>query len=211
MLNWVVTARIGSAPKGWNGRQEESEEDGARKNHWRGGIFVSSGENRVGSRRATSGGRDGIQTQQGFPTDLAEECFFWQGWRWWWEYIWLRGVGVSFKEQSEGSQEQALGGAEETEIADLDEASGQDVLEEAVDELIGGEGTKLVPAGIGRAVTEGDLVVFEFDQAAVADGDAEYVRSQILESSATIADRFAVNDPILLPDIGRDIIGEAGF
>jgi hypothetical protein len=72
MLNWVVTARIGSALKGWNGRQEESEEDGARKNHWRGWIFVSREENGTGSRRTTSVGRDGIQAQQGFPTDWAE-------------------------------------------------------------------------------------------------------------------------------------------
>jgi len=43
MLNWVVTARIGSAPKGWNGRQEESEEAGTRNKHWRGGILVSIG------------------------------------------------------------------------------------------------------------------------------------------------------------------------
>jgi hypothetical protein len=60
MLNWVVTARRGSVAKGWNGRQEESEEDGARKNHWRGGIFVSREENGAGSWRAASSGRDGI-------------------------------------------------------------------------------------------------------------------------------------------------------
>ncbi len=120
-------------------------------------------------------------------------------------------MGVSFEKQSEGSQEQALGGAEETEIADLDEAPGQDVLEEAVDELIGGEGAELDLAGSGRAVAKGDLVVFEFDQAAVADGDPEDVRSQILEGSAAIADRFAVDHPLLLPDSSRDIVGEAGF
>jgi hypothetical protein len=72
-------------------------------------------------------------------------------------------VGVGFEKKSQVGQEQALRGAKEAEIADLDEASGQDVLEEAADELIGGEGTKLVPAGIGRAVTEGDLVRKEPD------------------------------------------------
>ena len=59
-------------PNGWNGRQGESEEEGARNNHWHGGIFVSSEENGAGSRRSASGGRDGIQTQQSFPTDWAE-------------------------------------------------------------------------------------------------------------------------------------------
>jgi hypothetical protein len=119
-------------------------------------------------------------------------------------------MGVSFKQQSQGSQEQALGGAEETEIADLDEAPGQDVLEEAVDELFGGESAERGLAGIGRAVAKGDLIVFEFYQAAVADGDPEDVGSQVLEGSAAIADRFAVDDLLLLPDGGRDIVGKAG-
>jgi hypothetical protein len=58
--------------KGWNGRQEESEEEDARNDHWRGWIFVSREENGTGSWRAASGGRDGIQAQQGIPTDWAE-------------------------------------------------------------------------------------------------------------------------------------------
>ena len=119
-------------------------------------------------------------------------------------------MGVSFEKQSEGSQEQALRGGEETEIAHLHETSGQDMLEKAVDELFGREGAEHDPAGSGRAVTKGDLVVFEFYQAAVADGDPEDVGSQVLEGSAAVADRFAVDDPILLPDSGRDIVGEAG-
>lgn len=120
-------------------------------------------------------------------------------------------MGVSFEKQSQGGQEQALRGAEEAEIADLDETPGQDVLEEAVDELFGREGAERDLAGSGRAVAKGDLVVFEFYQAAIADGDPEDVGSQVLEGSASIADRFAVNDPLLLPDGGRDIVGEAGF
>jgi len=208
MLNWVVTAKIGSAPKGWNGRQEESEEEGARNNHWRGGILVSRGENGADSRRAASGGRDGIQTQQGFSTGWAEKCFFWQGWGWWGEFVWQRGVGVSFEKQSEGSQEQALRRAEEAEIADLDETPGQDVLEKAVNEVFGGEGAELDLAGIGRAVAKGDLVIFELDQTAVADCDAEDVGSQVLEGSVAVADRFTVDDPIMLPDGGWDIVGK---
>jgi len=120
-------------------------------------------------------------------------------------------VGVSFEKQSEGGQERALGRAEETEIADLDETLGQDVLEEAVDELFSREGAERDLAGSGRAVAKGDLVVFELDQAAVADGDTEDVGSQVLEGSVAVADRFAVDDPILLPDIGWDGVGEAGF
>ena len=86
-------------------------------------------------------------------------------------------MGVSFKKQSEGSQEQALRGAEDAEIADLDEALGQNMLEKAVDELFGREGTERDLAGSGRAIAKGNLVVFEFYKAAVADGDAKDVGS----------------------------------
>ena len=85
------------------------------------------------------------------------------------------------------------------------------MLEEAVDEFFCGEGAELVQAGIGRAVAKSDLIVFELDQAAVADGDAEDVGSQVLKDSAAVADWFAVNDPILFPDTGRDIVGEASL
>ena len=37
------------------------------------------------------------------------------------------------------------------------------------------------------------------------------VRSQVLEGRAAVADRFAVDDPVLFPDGGRDIVGEARF
>ena len=80
-----------------------------------------------------------------------------------------------------------------------------------MDELLGGDSAELELAGSGRAVAKGDLVVFEFYEAAIADGDPEDVRGQVLESGASIANRFAVNDPLLLPDGGRDIVGEVGF
>ena len=80
-----------------------------------------------------------------------------------------------------------------------------------MDEFIGREGAELDLAGIGRAIVEGDLVVFELDQTAVADGDSKDVGCEILEGRAAVADRFAVDNPVLLPDGGGDIVGEAGF
>ena len=50
---------------------------------------------------------------------------------------------VSFEKQAQGGQVRALGGGEEAEVAYLDEALGQDVLEEAANELFGGEGAEL--------------------------------------------------------------------
>jgi hypothetical protein len=126
------------------------------------------------------------------------------------EIISERGVGIRFEQQSQAGQEQALRGTEEAEITHLDEASGQNVLEEAVNELIGREGAELVLAGSGRAVAKGDLVVFELDQTVVADGDPEDVRSEILEGSPAIADWFAVDHPVLLPNAGWYIVGKVG-
>lgn len=83
------------------------------------------------------------------------------------------GVGISFQKQSEGSQEQTLGGAEEAEIAHLHKAPGQDMLEETVDELFSRESAELELASIGRAVAKSDPIVFEFYQAAVTDGNPE--------------------------------------
>jgi hypothetical protein len=72
MPNRVITARTRTALKGWKSRQEESEDAGARNNCRCREEFVSRGENGIGSWRAASGGRDGIQTQQGFATDWAK-------------------------------------------------------------------------------------------------------------------------------------------
>jgi hypothetical protein len=46
---------------------------------------------------------------------------------------------------------------EETKITDLDKAFGQDVFEEAADELLGVESAGSECAGVGRAKAESDL------------------------------------------------------
>jgi hypothetical protein len=67
-------------------------------------------------------------------------------------------------------------------VADTVEALGQDVDEEAADELGCGEGHDLVAgAAVGAIVlvAEGDASVVERDQPAVGDGDAVGVARQI--------------------------------
>ena len=83
-------------------------------------------------------------------------------------------------------------------IAHLDKALGQDVLQETVDEFLGGQRAELGLAGVGF-VAEGDLVVLDLDDAAIAEGDAKDVGGEILERGAAIADRLAMHDPLLLP------------
>jgi len=78
-----------------------------------------------------------------------------------------------------------------------------------VDEALYGGGVVLELACIRSAILESDLgspqgaVIGELHQSAIADGDTEDVRGQVLEGGLSIADRLAVDDPILLPDLWR--------
>ena len=97
-----------------------------------------------------------------------------------------------------------MGRAKEAIIAHLDKALGQDVLQKAVNESLSGQRTELGLAGVGF-VTEGDLIILHPDDAAVAEGDTKDVGGEILERGAAIADGLAVNDPVLLPHLCRDV------
>jgi hypothetical protein len=60
------------------------------------------------------------------------------------------------------SQSFATGRGEESVVADFDKALGQNVLEEAADEFLSGEGGGCELAGFGGAVAEGHLAVGQF-------------------------------------------------
>src|SRR5712692_365626 len=60
-----------------------------------------------------------------------------------------------------------VGGCEQAEVTDLDEAGGQDVQQEAADELVGGKGGTLAVLG-----SEGDAAILEGNEALVGDADA---------------------------------------
>ena len=118
-----------------------------------------------------------------------------------------------YEHLAQGGQALAVGMGEEAEVTYLDEAPGEDMLQEAVDELFGGEGAGLGLSGIGSTITEGNLIArsVQFDQTAVADGDAEDVGCQVLQCGAAIADRFAVDDPLLFPYSRGDGVGKGGL
>jgi|SRR4029077_17903114 hypothetical protein len=74
------------------------------------------------------------------------------------------------------------GFGEQAVMADAVEAFGQHMDEEAADELVDGEGHRLVSRRSFAAVVlplEGDAVVVEREQAAVGDGDAVRIAGQI--------------------------------
>ena len=80
-----------------------------------------------------------------------------------------------------------------------------------MNERFGRKGTQLELAGIRGTIAEGHLAILQADQAAVADGDAENIGRQVLQSCAAIAYRFAVNDPFLLPDLRRYLCEKGGL
>jgi hypothetical protein len=59
------------------------------------------------------------------------------------------------------------------------------VLQKTMGKLLGGERTQLELASVRSAVTKGAPIILQYDQAAVADGKAEDVRSQVLEGGST--------------------------
>lgn len=134
-------------------------------------------EGEESDRWAPSGRENGLETMHGVPTDGAKKGLDRSGER---QDQVRRGVMMRVRpieQEAQGSQALVVGMGEEAEVAHLHEAFGEDVLEEAVNEFVGGEGTELDLASVGRAITEGDLVIFELNEAAVGDGNAEDIGS----------------------------------
>ena len=74
-----------------------------------------------------------------------------------------------------------MSGAEQAIVTDLDEAWWEHVLEEATDELLGGDGATLELISGRLFVRESDLAIMEVAEAVVAEGHAKDVRGEILE------------------------------
>jgi hypothetical protein len=85
------------------------------------------------------------------------------------------------------------------------------MLQEAMDELLCPQRATLFRAGLGVAIAQGDLVIFQLEEPVVAQGNAENVRRQIVQGVETRAHPFTVDDPILLPDAGWDAVITVGL
>ena len=77
------------------------------------------------------------------------------------------------------------------------------MLEEAANELLGGEGAVLELVSGGIFVRERDLASLQLAEAVVTEGHAKDVRGEIFEGLLAGADRFGMDDPLLFPEIGR--------
>src|SRR5215813_3938534 len=92
-------------------------------------------------------------------------------------------------------------GSEQAVVTDFDEALGQDVLKEAADKLLGGNGRESGLSSGRILVGKSDLAILEGEDAAIADGAAKDVRSEVFEGGLAGAYRRRVNDPIFAPDL----------
>src|SRR5712692_7291927 len=97
-----------------------------------------------------------------------------------------------------------MSGAKQAVVTDLDEPIREQVLEEATDELLGGDGAVLELISGRLFERESDLAIFQLAQAVVADSDAKDVRGEILESLLATADGFGMDHPIFAPEARRD-------
>jgi len=106
----------------------------------------------------------------------------------------------------------AGGGAEETVVADLGEAAGKDVLEEAGDEVLDEESHAAALVGSGVGVAESDPAVLEAFDAVVGEGDAVDVAREVEGRALAVADLLDVGDPgcVLVPEVGIGFLFEAG-
>jgi len=111
---------------------------------------------------------------------------------------------LSFKKLPDPVEQAAMRGAEEAVISDLDKPFGQHMLQEATDELLGGDGTVPGFASVGVFVAKGDLTIGEFHNAVVADSHPQDIRRQVLQGSHPAADRLTMNHPVFAPGLGRD-------
>jgi hypothetical protein len=85
-------------------------------------------------------------------------------------------------------------GSEQAIVTDFDEAFGQDVLKEAADKLLGGNGQESGLISGRTLVGKSHLAILEGEDPAVADGDAKDVRSEVFEGGLAGSYRLRVNE-----------------
>ena len=106
---------------------------------------------------------------------------------------------------SKRSQSLAQPGTEQTVIADLHKTSGENVLQEAADELPCTQGTAFFFPAFGVTISKSHLILIQFQDAVITDGHPEDVRCQVFQSALSGTHRFTVHHPVLFPEPGRNL------
>ena len=87
---------------------------------------------------------------------------------------------IGWAQQVFGDRQQvSFIGGHKSIIADFDEAFWQYMLQEAVDEIKGGQGCCFPLVGVAVFKAEGDLIIFELFDAVVGDSDSVDIRGQV--------------------------------
>jgi hypothetical protein len=94
---------------------------------------------------------------------------------------------------------------EQTVVTDFDEAFGQDVLQEATDKFLGGQGTQFALFAARGGVAKGDFAFGHLDNALVTESHPKDVGSQIFQGRLPITHRLGVHHPIFTPDLAGNL------
>jgi hypothetical protein len=118
--------------------------------------------------------------------------------------------GQELAAESEFGVAMAVG--QEAVVANALKTGRHGVLEETADELLGGEGHHLGLVAIAIILPfEGDLAVFQSQEAPVGDGHAVGIAAEILQHVLRSAKRrLSVDHPLLVPE-GRQVAGKGGW
>lgn len=108
-------------------------------------------------------------------------------------------------------KEIAVGVSKQTIVSDLLEVFGQHMLQEAMDEIKRRQGFEIPRLGFGILAAEGDLVVINRNETVIGDGNPEDIAGQIDGGLPAGTDRFAMHDPVFLPDLAWDQVEQFGF
>jgi hypothetical protein len=95
-------------------------------------------------------------------------------------------------------------------VAHLGQAVGQNMLEEACQKLGGGQTHPFDLLTAVVAVSKGDLALLHRLQARLADGDAKDAAAQVSQDLFSLAGVLGMDNPIVLPELGRELIQQAG-
>lgn len=95
-------------------------------------------------------------------------------------------------------------------VPHLDKPPRQYMLQKAADELYCRKRHRPILACIGLAVGKSDPSPFAFENPAITDGDAKNVRCQIAQRRLSLAHRLAMDNPILPPHSGWNLVEERG-
>ena len=176
-------------------------EDGAGRSLMRSRAVIAAPPWLCGAQARTE-----IQLAAGEPFDDQHDA----GAGWTAQAGWLGRIGAGgCAEQSAAAFERSTSSTvgEESEVSDANQALGQNVDEEAAQELMGGNGHDLLLAAVGIvSPAEGDAIVLEGHEAMVGDGDAVSVAGQVVENMFGAAERrLGINHPVLLAELPEEV------